>query len=160
MLLRQLFFCIVFELVILLVLYIQNLCTDIKVSCQYMVVAFADSLFANKTVTSIAMATLFYVSWASKSFMGFFEFQTPAWIGADHFFNDTWQQVLPRQHFFVSLTLKYFMGSLHSIPLHRLEPNSFSEFQTPAWIGADHFFNDTWQQVLPRQHFFVSLTLK
>ena len=33
--------------------------------------------------TSVAVATLFHVSWALISFLGFFAFQTPAWIGAD-----------------------------------------------------------------------------
>ena len=33
--------------------------------------------------TSVAVATLFHVSWALISFWGFFAFQTPAWIGAD-----------------------------------------------------------------------------
>ena len=31
----------------------------------------------------------FYVSWASKSFLGFFAFQNPTWIGADLFFCNT-----------------------------------------------------------------------
>ena len=44
----------------------------------------------------------------------------------------------------VSWAYKYFMGSLLSIPLHRLGRISFSA---------------NWQQVLPWQHFFsVSLT--
>ena len=42
-----------------------------------------------------SLATLSHVSWVEKSFSGFFAFQTPAWIGADYFFGNTWQQVLP-----------------------------------------------------------------
>ena len=33
--------------------------------------------------TSVAMATLFHVSWALISFREFLAFQTPGWIGAD-----------------------------------------------------------------------------
>ena len=77
--------------------------------------------------------------------------------------------------FSVSWAYKYFMGSLLSIPLHRLGRISFSAnletsvamatlfwvswtckyfygffaFHTPAQTAADKLFGNTWQQVLP-----------
>ena len=73
------------------------------------------------------MATLFHVSWALIFFGGFFAFQIPAWIRADYFFGNTWQQVLPWQHFFMFLGPKSFSRcSLHSRPLHELLLISFS----------------------------------
>ena len=104
------------------------------------------------------------------------------------FLGNIWQQVLPWQHFFMFLGLKnlFLGGSLHSKPLHRLELISlttitgnkcclatlfsfswtqeyfygFFAFHTPAQTGADELFGNTWQQVLPWQHFFRFLDLQ
>ena len=53
------------------------------------------------------MTTLFSVAWNNKYLCGFFALQTLAWIGADEVFGNTWQQVLPWQHFFPFLGCAY-----------------------------------------------------
>ena len=95
--------------------------------------------------------------------------------------------MLPWQHLFLFLGLKYkyFMGSLLSIPLHRLQLINFSatpgnkcchgytfffffDLQIFLWVLCFPYpctdwnwlvFRQTWQQVLPWQHFFLFLGL-
>ena len=57
-------------------------------------------------------------------------------------FRQTWQQVLPWQHFFWFLGLvNIFMGSLLSIPLHRLQLISFSATPGNKCCHGNTFFS-------------------
>ena len=69
------------------------------------------------------MAILFYVS--QNLFVGSLHFK-PFALGLEliiYILHDTWQQVLPCQHFFLFLALVNIC--IASIPLHRLELISF-----------------------------------
>ena len=82
--------------------------------------------------------TVFFVFGLTNIFMGF---PYPAQIGADKFFNNTWQQVLPWQHCFMFLGLTNLSRvSLHSKPLHRFQPISFSATPGDKCCHGNTFF--------------------
>ena len=106
-------FCIVFQIVILCV--IGNMFLMLKIFLWVLCIS-------NPMVTLYLFLGPIY-----KHFCWFFAFQTPARIGADQFFDKPGNKCCHGNTFLLFLGLiNNFMGSLHSITLHRLELISFS----------------------------------
>ena len=95
--------------------------------------------FSAKPGNKCCHGNLFYVSWAYKSFLGFFTCQTPAQIGADWFFGNTRQQVLPWQHFFLFRGLIFLWVLCISNPFMNRSWLAFQQYLAPSVAVATLF---------------------
>ena len=77
------------------------------------------------------MVTLFHEP-IYNYFCKFFAFQTPAWIGADYFFGNTWHQVLPWQRFFEKLKIDLLEGK--KLTLETIRKERVNRFITKSRI--------------------------